>query len=63
MLRSRLALVVVAAAVSAGSGAAYAATHGSAHPTRPPVTKTPSFPSNLHYPCHSHGAKLTPAQV
>jgi len=63
MFRTRLALVVVAGAVSAGSGAAYAATHGPSHPAKPVVKKTRGIPSNLHYPCHSHGAKLTPSRV
>ncbi|MGZ4289190.1 MAG: hypothetical protein ACXVQQ_02545 [Gaiellaceae bacterium] len=55
MLRQRIVLLVVAGAVSFGGGAAYAATHGSAHPAKQPAPKAPRFVSNAHYPCHHHG--------
>lgn len=64
MLRWRLVLLVVVGALSAGGGAAYAATHGPAHPAaKHPVVKAQPLVWNLHYPCHSHGAKLTAAQL
>jgi hypothetical protein len=63
MLKTRLVLLVAVGALSAGGSAAYAATHGPAHHVKAPVHRTHGVPSNLHYPCHSHGAKLTPSRV
>ena len=56
---------MVAGAVSFGGGAAFAATHGSSPAAKPPVSKakTPQLVSNVHYPCHNHGARLTAAQL
>ena len=64
MLRSKLVLAVAAGAVSFGGGAAYAATHGASHPAKKPVRVHSKVQSNVHYPCHNHGAKtITAAQV
>lgn len=61
MLRLRLMSLVVVGALSAGGGAAYAATHEPAHPVKHHPAQP--FLSNVHYPCHSPGAKLAPAQL
>jgi hypothetical protein len=61
MLRSRIVLLVVIGALSAGGGAAYASTHAPVQ--KHPVRKSQSFLSNVHYPCHSPGARLSPAQL
>ena len=63
MLRQKLVLAVALGAVSFGGGAAYAATHGASHPARKPTVRAPGLQSNVHYPCHNHGAKITSAQV
>ncbi|HET7129914.1 MAG TPA: hypothetical protein VFJ93_12645 [Gaiellaceae bacterium] len=64
MLRQKLVLAVAVGAVSFGSGAAYAATHGASPPAKkPPVRVHSTFRSNVHVPCHNHGAKLTSAQL
>ena len=63
MLRQKLFLAVALGAVSFGGGAAYAATHGSSHPAKKPPARTHPMQSNVHYPCHNHGAKLNAAQV
>ena len=63
-MRSRLVLLVIVAALSAGGSAAYAATHGPAQPAvKHHLVKAHPLVWNLHYPCHSHGAKITPAQL
>jgi hypothetical protein len=63
MLRQKLVLAVAAGAVSFGGGAAYAATHGASHPARKPVRVHSTLQSNVHYPCHNQGAKITHANV
>ena len=63
MPRHKLVLAVVAGAVSLGSGGAYAATHGASHPAKKPARAPGSLQSNVHYPCHNHGAKITAANV
>ena len=56
--------MVVAGALSAGAGAAYAATHGLSHTVKPHVARSHGVPTNLHYPCHNHhGARLTAANL
>ena len=62
MLRQKLVLAVALGAVSFGGGAAYAATHSASHPAKKPV-RAQGLQSNVHYPCHNHGAKITSAQV
>jgi hypothetical protein len=59
MLR-RIVLLAVIAALSAAGGA-YASTQHSAK--KQPAAKLHGIPANLHYPCHSPGAHLTPAQL
>ncbi len=63
MLRQKLVLAVALGAISFGGGAAYAATHGASHPARKPTVRAHGLQSNVHYPCHNHGAKITSAQV
>ena len=60
MLRSRIVLLGIVAALSAGAGAAY----GKAQPVKKqPAPKVHGFVPNLHYPCHSPGAHISPARV
>jgi hypothetical protein len=61
MIRRKLVLAVCVGAVSFGGGAAYAATHGASHPVKKPVRA--QLQSNVHYPCHNHGATITHANV
>jgi hypothetical protein len=61
MLRSRILLLVVVGALSAGGGAAYASTHAPVQ--KHPVHRSPRVAPNLHYPCHSPGARLSPARL
>ena len=61
MVRQKLVLAVSVGAVSFGGGAAYAATHGASHPAKKPVRA--QLQSNVHYPCHNHGATITHANV
>jgi hypothetical protein len=63
MLRQKLVLAVAVGAVSFGGGAAYAATHGSSHPVKKPQVRLHRLQSNMHFPCHNHGAKVTSAQL
>ena len=62
MLRQKLVLAAAVGAVSFGGGAAYAATHGASHPAKKPPVRT-HLQSNVHLPCHNHGAKITSAQL
>jgi hypothetical protein len=64
MLRQKLVLAVAVGAVSFGSGAAFAATHGASHPVKKPTVRAHGLQSNVHYPCHNRGAaKITTANV
>jgi hypothetical protein len=63
MLRQKLLLAVVAGAVSFGGGAAYAATHGGSAPVKKPARAHSGLQSNVHVPCHNHGAKITNANL
>ena len=64
MLRQKLVLAVAVGAVSFGGGAAYAATHRASHPVKKPAPVRAHLQSNVHYPCHNHGAKtITAANV
>jgi hypothetical protein len=63
MLRQKLVLAVALGAVSFGGGAAYAATHGASHPAQKPQVRSHALQSNVHIPCHNHGAKITSAQL
>ena len=63
MLRQKLVLAVAVGAVSFGGGAAYAATHSASHPAKKPPVRLHGLQSNVHVPCHNHGAKITSAQL
>jgi hypothetical protein len=64
MLRQKLVLAVAVGTVSFGGNAAYAATHGASHPAKTPVRAHSTLQSNVHVPCHNHGAaKMTAANV
>jgi hypothetical protein len=63
MLRQKLVLAVAVGTVSFGGGAALAATHGASHPAKKPPTHAHGLRSNVHVPCHNHGAKITSAQL
>ena len=63
MIRQKLVLAVAVGAVSFGGGAALAATHGASHPAKKPPVRSHRLQSNVHYPCHNHGAKITAAQL
>jgi hypothetical protein len=60
MVRQKLVLAVAVGAVSFGGGAAYAATHGASHPVKKPTVRA-QLQSNVHYPCHNHGAATVTA--
>jgi hypothetical protein len=61
MVRQKLVLAMAVVAVSLGGGAALAATQGASHPVKKPVRA--QLQSNVHYPCHNHGATITHANV
>ena len=61
MLRSRILFLVAVGALSAGGSAAYAGTHAPAQ--KHPAPKAHWVAPNVHYPCHSPGARLSPAQL
>ena len=61
MVRQKLVLAVAVGAVSFGGGAAYAATHGTSPPAKKPARVHSTFQSNVHYPCHNHGAATVTA--
>jgi hypothetical protein len=64
MLRQKLVLAVAVGTVSFGGGAAYPATPGAALPAKTPVRAHSTHQSNVHVPCHNHGAaKMTAANV
>jgi hypothetical protein len=64
MLRHKLVIAAAMGTVSLGSGAALAATHSASHPAKkPPVRAQSRLQSNVHVPCHNHGAKITSAQL
>jgi hypothetical protein len=63
MLRQKLVLAVAVGTVSFGGGAALAATHGASHPAKKPPARAHGLQSNVHVPCHNHGAKITSAQL
>jgi len=64
MLSQKLVLAVAVGAVSFGGGAALAATHGASHLAKKPTVRARGLQSNVHYPCHNHGAaKITAANV
>lgn len=54
--RRIVAIAGLAAVTAFGGGAAFAATHGSSHQTKPPTLKAPlvSPVSFIHYGCHHH---------
>jgi hypothetical protein len=64
MLRQKLVLAMAVGVVSFGGGAAFAATHGASHPAKKPVRVHSTLRSNVHVPCHNHGAaRITAANV
>ena len=63
MIRQKLVLAVTVGAVSFGGGAAFAATHGASHAAKKPPARAHQLLSNVHIPCHNHGAKITSAQL
>jgi hypothetical protein len=63
MFRQKLVLAVAVGAVSFGGGAAYAATHSASHPAKKPPVRLHGLQSNVHIPCHNHGAKISSAQL
>ena len=63
MLGHKLVLAVAVGAVSFGGGAGYAAPHSASHPVKKPVRANASLRSNVHYPCHNHGAQIARANV